>query len=279
MNHRLSLFCLCFFYLPSCKTKLSVEHPYSKISSDILCDNDSNYTQVSDRIPKIIHQIWHNWGKQSPPEEYQKWADTIKKMHPDWEYKLWDDTRSLAFMKEYYPQYVSLYESYQKGKKKRVKKVDVLRYFILDYYGGIYLDFDTQVLKPLDELVKDCQFVAADEGTEDGRGGWINMAFIGSIKNHKLLTYIQENLKITAAIADVTKSTGPKMFTKRIHEFMHLYPTELIKIYPREYAYPYGWWEKLTAINAIKCRKNSDVCQSLFPKAYMISHWGNSWAD
>nr|MBA2306899.1 hypothetical protein [Candidatus Dependentiae bacterium] len=41
------------------------------------------------KIPKIIHQIW--FGPKTPPSIFKESQESLKKHHPDWEYKLWTE--------------------------------------------------------------------------------------------------------------------------------------------------------------------------------------------
>lgn len=59
-------------------------------------------------------------------------------MHKDFEYKLWTDESSLAFIKEHYPWFLPTYLGYQFN----IQRADAIRYFVLHKYGGVYLDLD-----------------------------------------------------------------------------------------------------------------------------------------
>ncbi len=93
-------------------------------------------------IPKIIHQIWV--GPNKPPAIFEKSQESIRRLHPDWEYKLWTDEDVASFglhNQDLYDQCDNYGE-----------KADIFRYEILHRYGGMYLDVDFICLKPLDVL-------------------------------------------------------------------------------------------------------------------------------
>lgn len=60
-------------------------------------------------------------------------------MHsPDFTYKLWTDELALDFIKTHYPWFLPTYLGY----KFDIQRADVIRYFVLHKYGGIYMDLD-----------------------------------------------------------------------------------------------------------------------------------------
>lgn len=104
-------------------------------------------------FPKIIHQIYNFWSKITT-KNIQKRMDTWKKLHPDYEYKLWNKKNSREFIKDKFNWFLKMYDGYP----YQVQKTDALRYFILYYYGGIYSDIDLEPVKcitPLLEKYKD----------------------------------------------------------------------------------------------------------------------------
>lgn len=95
-------------------------------------------------IPKIIHYCW--FGGKPLPELAQKCIDSWKKYCPDYEIKRWDETNFDLNYNDY------VREAYEA--KKWAFVTDVVRLYALVNYGGIYMDTDVEVLKPLDEFLK-----------------------------------------------------------------------------------------------------------------------------
>ena len=62
---------------------------------------------------------------------------------------LWTDASSREFIAEHYPWFLDTFDNY----KYTIQRADVIRYFVLHYYGGIYLDLDIGCLRPLDPLL------------------------------------------------------------------------------------------------------------------------------
>lgn len=69
---------------------------------------------------------------------------------PDYEYMLWTDDLSRRFIAEYYPSYLSMYDSY----KYPIQRADSIRYFVLHHFGGVYMDLDIGCRRRLDLLLQ-----------------------------------------------------------------------------------------------------------------------------
>lgn len=95
-------------------------------------------------IPKVIHYVWVGGKPLSPLAE--KCIDSWKKYCPGYEIKRWDeksfDISSNPFCKEAYEN------------KKWAFVSDYIRLKVLYEEGGIYMDTDVEVIKPLDDYLK-----------------------------------------------------------------------------------------------------------------------------
>lgn len=100
-------------------------------------------------IPKIIHYIW--LGGNPLPKEYENYIEGWKKLCPDYEIKRHDETNLNIDINEYCRQ---AYDN-----KKWAFASDVLRYYVLFEEGGIYLDTDVELLKPLDCFLNEKLFL------------------------------------------------------------------------------------------------------------------------
>ena len=101
-------------------------------------------------IPKIIHQLWSETNEPLP-EIFRLFGESWKENHPDWKYEFWDNDRMNRFVQDFYPQYWETYQSFQYD----VQRWDAVRYLILYRIGGMYVDFDTECLRPHNELFAD----------------------------------------------------------------------------------------------------------------------------
>lgn len=111
-------------------------------------------------IPKKIHYCWVG-GKPLPPLA-QKCIKSWKKYCPDYEIIEWNETNydftKVPYMKE-------AYEA-----KKWGFVPDYARLDIIYHHGGIYLDTDVELIKPLDELLKLKGFAGFEESNNVALG-------------------------------------------------------------------------------------------------------------
>ena len=96
-------------------------------------------------IPKIIHYCW--FGKNPLPKMAIKCIDSWKKYCPDYKIIEWNEDNFDVEVNDY------VKEAYENKKYAFVS--DYVRLYALITYGGIYMDTDVEVVKPLDEFL-DC---------------------------------------------------------------------------------------------------------------------------
>ena len=95
-------------------------------------------------IPKIIHYCW--FGRNPKPELAEKCLRSWKKFCPDYKIIEWNEDNYLISQA---PLYVR--QAYEK--KKWAFVTDYVRLQVVYEQGGIYLDTDVELLKPLDPLL------------------------------------------------------------------------------------------------------------------------------
>ncbi len=95
-------------------------------------------------IPKKIHYCW--FGGKPLPEMAEKCIASWEKYCPDYEIVRWDESN---FDLDYCPYVREAFEA-----KKWAFITDVVRLYVLVNYGGIYMDTDVEVVKPLDDLLR-----------------------------------------------------------------------------------------------------------------------------
>jgi len=99
-------------------------------------------------IPKILHFVWIG---PEMPDIYQRSLDRWKELHPDYEIMFWDgipkqmagDLKTLIHTLPFYCQ-----------------KSDIIRYWAIYNYGGMYFDLDEYPYRSVDELRKYKAFTA-----------------------------------------------------------------------------------------------------------------------
>ena len=95
-------------------------------------------------IPKIIHYCW--FGGKPLPELAQKCIASWKKYCPDYEIKEWNESNFNLNSCDY------VREAYEA--KKWAFITDYVRLYAMVTEGGIYMDTDVEVIKPLDPFLK-----------------------------------------------------------------------------------------------------------------------------
>ena len=98
-------------------------------------------------IPKIVHYTW--LGRNEMPERAIRNLEGWKKLCPDYEFKLWNEDNFDINYNEFTK------KSYEM--KKYAFTNDVTRLYAIYKEGGIYLDLGVEMLKPIDDLLKDCK--------------------------------------------------------------------------------------------------------------------------
>lgn len=212
-------------------------------------------------IRPMIHFIWLG----SPlPARCKPMIDSWKKMHPDWEVKLWTDQDVKKF------RMVN-----QKAFDRAVnfgEKSDIWRYEILYRYGGLYVDTDFECLQPFDELHKTLEFYT---GIAYDLEPVLFNGLIGSRPGHPILKACIDSLKTTNpddCSQRIMSETGPYFFTKA---FMGVVSQEKdvhgkIVAFPTTYLYPmpnteYGMDPEVAKKNWTR------------PESYALHYWAVSW--
>lgn len=132
-------------------------------------------------IPKIIHYCW--FGKNPKPKLAKKCIKSWKKKCPDYKIIEWNEDN---FNISEAPLYVrQAYEA-----KKWAFVTDYVRLKVVYDNGGIYLDTDVELIKPLDGLLDNTAYF----GFEDGR--YINTGLgFGAEKRAKIVADIMSQYK------------------------------------------------------------------------------------
>ena len=208
-------------------------------------------------IPKKLHQIW--LGSKFP-QKYRKWQQSWKEHHPDWDYKLWTDADVASMTLKNQAAYDA---STNYGQKS-----DILRYEILDQFGGLYVDTDCECVMPFDALVHRYSFFT---GLTSGVGCFeAGCALIASAPGHPIVQALVENLSIEPVyeyvVTNVAATTGPGYFTKQI---MTLEPD----MGPDTIVFPCNYFYPLPFNKRVDMKRE----QYLQPETFAIHHWGHSW--
>jgi len=96
-------------------------------------------------IPRVLHLVWV--GKAEQPDYLQKHIQKWKELMPKWTIHLWtnEDLTPNEIESEVL---VKIHEA-----DKGTQKADILKYYIVWKYGGIYVDADTEPTSNLDPII------------------------------------------------------------------------------------------------------------------------------
>ncbi len=169
-------------------------------------------------IPKIIHSCW--FGGSSKSEIGLQCLASWKQFCPDYEFKEWNEHNSKPYWNSFYKDAIR--------NKKYAFAADCIRVQVLAEFGGIYLDTDMLLLKPLDQLLA-FNFFVGDEVPERP-----NFAIFGGIAKHRFfndMTAFYQNERYNRY--------SPPVIT---HTFKGLVNTQALQenevIFSPEYFYP-----------------------------------------
>jgi len=210
-------------------------------------------------IPRIIHQIWLG----SPlPKLYAGWAETWRRFHPGWEYRLWTEAEIGAFG-------LQNRESYERSPNYGVKS-DLARYEILERLGGIYADTDFECLGSFDQLARSTRFFA---GLMYGPSGPINNGLIGSVPGHPALRQIVSELSTPFSGHDgmeILAYSGPIRFGNVVRRHLQDHPGDGSLVLPTSVLYPFP-------NRKLDNKQIAEARSWARPESLAIHYWEVSW--
>jgi len=213
-------------------------------------------------IPKVIHYCW--FGNKKKSQLVEDCISSWKLYLPEYEIIEWNERNTNLkhpFLKKTYKL------------KKWAFVSDFVRLKVLYEFGGIYLDTDMLILKPLDKFLEDKCFFGAENRT------YISAGIIGVLKNHH---FIKECLLKYEDVKSNNQTNWEEICIPRIitQVFGDKYDSDLnfnkkteingIVIYPSPYFYPLNY-------------KNREDIENYKNYLKMDSHaihlWNASWIE
>ena len=205
-------------------------------------------------IPKIIHYCW--FGGKPLPELACKCIESWKKYLPEYEIIRWDentfDINSNPYVKEAYEN------------KKFAFVTDYVRLYAIYTQGGIYMDTDVEVRKPLDQFLK-------------------HQAFSGFESYHDIPTGIMASEKGFQGIKDQLDYYNDRHFIKEDGSFDMTTNVVTITNYYKERGLKrnntfqviegYAFYPRIYF-----CPSKLDITERL-DEIYTIHHMAGSWLD
>ncbi|MGL4943355.1 MAG: glycosyltransferase [Thermoguttaceae bacterium] len=207
-------------------------------------------------IPKTIHFCWFGGKPYSPliVSCLETWNSAL----PDWTFKRWDETNS--------PLDACKYVGDAFEHKQWAFVSDYVRLCALHRYGGVYLDTDMWLMKPLDIFLNHECFL----GFESKK--LVNGAIIGAIPQHNFIAECVEYYHNHIFLPKKT-TTIPKVITGLLHkrgltQMNVRQQVGGVELYPLEYFYPLPYSIKERPANFLDAQT---------PNTHAIHLWDFSW--
>jgi mannosyltransferase OCH1-like enzyme len=203
--------------------------PYKQYNNSILNDHINKLKDTCDYlqdtpIPKIVHKIApHDKTKWRPIwiKSYNSWL----KYFPEPEYKImmWNDDDIYIFIKNTFPWFYHMFCDYPHN----IQRFDIVRYFLLYEYGGIYADMDYEVFKNFHHLLPNGKVSIIEEGNRNSKSllenalmasppkniFWADVLKLAIIRTTKI-ECISNNFSCIFNICYIMHSTGPYLVSK-----------------------------------------------------------------
>lgn len=174
---------------------------------------------MTNKIPKIIHQIWFGDVKKRPSEMMKTWQEK----NPTWEYKIWTENNIFELKNKKQYELATEYSG----------KADIARYEILYNHGGFYIDADSVCLKPLEDWLLDNDSFACYE-SETVVPGLIANGYLASCQHNVLMKLLMDEISKVTSFTPAWMTTGPLLLTNSVRKYSY----NSLKIYPSHYFIP-----------------------------------------
>ena len=203
---------------------------------DILPDSyivpDDVYEPI---IPRILHMIWVG---PEPPASFSEHASQWHALMPSWTIRVWrnEDIHTGEFPEPI----VRLIGWTNKG----AQKADIMRYHIMEKYGGVYVDADVIPRRSLEDLVVHTRRRVILCHDLPVTWPYISIGFFAAVPNHPLFkTACALCYTITVNTSDIHLQSGPRLLGKAVWKTPTEEPYMLlpIKYFYRNDTCPYAF--------------------------------------
>jgi mannosyltransferase OCH1-like enzyme len=206
-------------------------------------------------IPKIIHQTFFSGKGTALPPEIEQNIQRIKASNPDWEYRFYDDSDIILFIRENYGDRILSF-FLRIDPTYGAARADLFRYLCIYKCGGVYIDIKSTLQKPLDSVIKpDDRFLLSQWENKPGEpfdgwgrhpatrhipGGEYQQWHVAAAPGHPFLKAVLQRVLQNIELYDprrhgsgkwaVMELTGPAAYTLAIEPIRSLHPHRLLNI-------------------------------------------------
>ena len=184
-------------------------------------------------IPKKIHYVW--FGDKDFGEIEKKCMETWHKVLPEYEIVRWGNDCIDKFDNRYFREAIAA--------KQYAFASDYVRLYALYHEGGIYMDTDEEVIKPLDEFLEHDYFMGCQKC---GSARGLNPALVGAVPHNgvvKDLLAVYDDLAFVNPDGSFNLKPNPAYFADVLTEKYGLKETFVksgrIEFYPNSFVYDY----------------------------------------
>lgn len=209
-------------------------------------------------IPKKIHYCW--FGGKPISEKTKEYIETWKKYCPDYEIIEWNEKNFDVNQNQY------CQEAYKAKKWAFVS--DYARLKILYEHGGIYMDTDMEIIRPLNDLLQYNWFAGFE--SEDR----IQTGILGSEIKNKFIKVLLNDYKRRHFISAKSKydlSTNVQFITKKLKDDYNIQLNNTYQIFGNNYV--------LLPFDYLCCKNYLAGKICITKNSYAIHHFDGSWIN
>jgi hypothetical protein len=215
-------------------------------------------------IPRLIHRVW--LGPDPVPEALQRYEESWREHHPDWELRLWrDETLPPLSCQEAYDDA----ETWPQGPDESISperlalatwlaRYDIVRLEVLRQFGGVIVDMDVEAIRPLDPLLSGVTAFAG-RATHARR---IGNQVLGATPGHPFFELAVQEL---SAVAGTVRTAGQIAGSGFLSKLLARHP-EGVTVFPRDTFY--------SPLTIEPTRRPDD-----FPEIYAVHHHLESYRE
>jgi hypothetical protein len=215
-------------------------------------------------IPNIIHAYWDGCDM---PEPYASWHLGLIDLNPDAQVFLWTQESATELLE--------IPEEMWASAANQSEKSDIVRWYAVNRYGGVYTDTDVEWYKPVTNLLQCKAFISQYLDRCNPQTNGLVACVFGAEPGHN---FAQKALQLLWKRKDLDLCSGEKFGTLGDHAW-HGHKDHVgdpITILPPSYFFPYS--ATVGERMGVPYGKNSPPNYAHLG-GYAAHHWVGSWVE